>query len=262
MARQLSPDDVTGILRSGDFDQLLGSVEDHQLECKEAPYSLDQESDKFELAKDVSGMANGSGGAILIGVRTRRDPTLSGDIVCGVSPFTDSLININQYGDVLRQWVYPVLMDLDIRWWPTKDDRTRGIVAILLPSGPSSDAPHLVTRVLLPGTGQVKGTLSGHFERLRADVQPTSAQELRDRLKDGLRFRELNEQYQNIERLLAQLLKPSAPHVSPGATLQGRTSGALAAVGLEVKPRLLLAAVPEEGVEVPGLRLSRRPTSR
>jgi len=115
MAKLLSPEEVTTILQSGDFNALLRAMEDHQLECKNSPYRLDEESEKFELAKDVSAMANVSGGVVLIGVRTRKDATLSADVVCSVSPFEESQTNIKQYLDVLREWCYPPLNTVDIR---------------------------------------------------------------------------------------------------------------------------------------------------
>lgn len=257
MAKRLSPEEVTTIVQSGDFDALLGAMEDHQLECKSSPYRLDDESEKFELAKDVSAMADVSGGVVLIGVRTRKDATLSADFVCDVSPFEESQISIKQYSDVLRQWVYPPLQTPEIRWWPSKNDSTKGIVGILVPSGTSPDAPHLVTRAPLTDTGQIKGTLFGHFQRLRADVQATSVQQLRERLKDGLRFQELDQRYQNIEHALAQLLKPPVPQYRPEMQLGQCIKGAEAAVELGSKARLTLAAIPEEAVELPGLIESR-----
>jgi hypothetical protein len=259
MAKRLSPEEVTTILQSGDFNALLGAMEDHQLECKSSPYRLDEESEKFELAKDVSAMANVSGGVVLIGVRTRKDATLSADVVCDVSPFEESQTNIKQYLDVLREWCYPPLNTVDIRWWRSKGDSTKGIVAILVPSQTSPDAPHLVTKAPLPEAGQIKGTLFGHFERLRADVQPTSVEALRDRFKDGLRFRQLDERYQNIEAALTQLLKPSPPQSSAATELERRIRDAVTAVELEGRPRLALAAVPEEPPETSAMIALRDP---
>lgn len=258
MAKRLSPEEVTTFVQSGDFNALLGAMEDHELECKSSPYRLDEESQKFELAKDVSAMANVAGGVVLIGVRTRKDATLSADVVSRVRPFEESHISIKQYSDVLREWCYPPLNTVDIRWWPSAGDKTRGIVAILVPSAASGNAPCLVSRAPLPETGQFKkGALFGYFERLRADVQPTSVQELRDRLKDGLRFGELEQRYQNIEHALAQLLKPPVPQYRPDMQLGQRIRGAEAAVELGLKARLTLAAIPEEAVELPGLIDSR-----
>src|SRR5215469_3990787 len=95
MARTLTPDQVQTILSSGNLDDLITTIEDEHLECKVAPYQLDQQGDlaKQELSKDVSAMANLSarlirpGGHILIGVQTRTSPEHHGDVIVGVSPF-------------------------------------------------------------------------------------------------------------------------------------------------------------------------------
>lgn len=79
MPKNLDPDHVRFILKSGHFNELIGTVEDEHLECKAAPYQLQSEHQKQELAKDVAGLANAGGGIILIGVRTERDPTHFGD---------------------------------------------------------------------------------------------------------------------------------------------------------------------------------------
>jgi hypothetical protein len=44
-------------------------VETEHLEFKAEPYRLEHELQKQELAKDVSGLANARGGAILIGFK-------------------------------------------------------------------------------------------------------------------------------------------------------------------------------------------------
>lgn len=66
MPRFITLAEVAAILQSGDFTRLLGGLEDDHLECKSAPYNLDQEREKMELAKDVSALANADGGIILI----------------------------------------------------------------------------------------------------------------------------------------------------------------------------------------------------
>jgi len=61
MAKRLNPSEVAEILRRGTFDDLVGALEDEHLECKAAPYQLQHEHQKYELAKDVSMVVNRSG---------------------------------------------------------------------------------------------------------------------------------------------------------------------------------------------------------
>jgi predicted HTH transcriptional regulator len=96
MPRFISPSELTAILQSGDFNRLLGGLEDDRLECKSAPYNLDHEREKMELAKDVSALANADGGLILIGVQTEQEPQYQGDIIRGVGCFAQDRIDFAQ----------------------------------------------------------------------------------------------------------------------------------------------------------------------
>ncbi|MBI4641613.1 MAG: hypothetical protein HY731_13015 [Candidatus Tectomicrobia bacterium] len=55
MPKNMNPDEVRNILERGNFDEFIGVVEDEQLECKSAPYQVQNDHEKQELAKDVSG---------------------------------------------------------------------------------------------------------------------------------------------------------------------------------------------------------------
>lgn len=97
------------ILQTSDFDALIGEIENDWFECKGQPYQLDNDSDKRELAKDVSSFANYEGGHILIGIRTKPSSSQFGDEAEQIRSFEQSLVNINQYYNVVRDWIYPTL---------------------------------------------------------------------------------------------------------------------------------------------------------
>ena len=69
----MTREEALEILMSGEFDQFVGVRESIEVEFKREPYRLEQDDQKFELAKDASAMANAAGGVIVIGVRTQRD---------------------------------------------------------------------------------------------------------------------------------------------------------------------------------------------
>jgi predicted HTH transcriptional regulator len=78
----LTREEAIAVLESGNFEAFVGVEEDLEGEFKGEPYQLDQDVEKFELAKDCSALANASGGVIVIGVRTNRhaeSPTDVGD---------------------------------------------------------------------------------------------------------------------------------------------------------------------------------------
>jgi len=257
MSKTLSLGEVQAILYSGNFGDLIGTVEDDKIECKKSPYRLNQEREKFELAKDVSGLANARGGMILIGCRTERDPTSYGDVIHEVSPFPQGMLNPQDYQNVIKDWVYPSL-GVNIRWHPSEAEPDKGIVAISLSEDAGHNQPFLVTKIV-DDVGNVRGMLFGFFERRRDTVSGMSAQELRDRLKDGLRFSDLDRRLENIEEALGQFAAASAtkvPSITP-EELRARISQARQAVGLEGKPCFILAAGPIESVQIPTLFSSR-----
>ena len=70
MAKRLPPDEVQMILSSGKFDDLLGVIENEHLECKGAPYQLDQrmmtvDSEAF-ITVQVMIAEDGDSGAIAL----------------------------------------------------------------------------------------------------------------------------------------------------------------------------------------------------
>jgi hypothetical protein len=75
MPRIIPVAEILTILASGDFDRLLGGLEDEHLECKGAPYRLVDDAAKMEFAKDISALANSDGRVILSSIVTEKNPT-------------------------------------------------------------------------------------------------------------------------------------------------------------------------------------------
>jgi hypothetical protein len=230
------------ILQTGEFDRLIGAVEDDQFECKSAPYQLDNERDKLELAKDVSALANSVGGVLLIGVQTEKSPTHFGDEVRRVRPFGQALVNLEQIAQLVGNWVYPPMHDLHIGWHPSQADRARGIVAIRVGADAVKERPYLVSRMLDPAD-RVLGAMVGYFERVRAGATWTGAERLRDLLKDGMRFGELHQRLQSIEDAVRNVAAPPPlpPAFTEGEVYQ-RLERARAAVNLVATPTFALTA--------------------
>jgi hypothetical protein len=124
---------ATAILESGDFNPLLGGLEDDHLECKAAPYQLEEERGKMELAKDVSALANADGGIILIGVQTEEEPAYHGDIIRRIACFARDRVDFGQYQNVISDWVLPSIPGLGFQWYPSRANPNDGIVAVLIP---------------------------------------------------------------------------------------------------------------------------------
>jgi Putative DNA-binding domain len=117
------------ILRSGDFDCFLKATESATFDCKGSPYQLDNSNQEQELAKDIAGFANASGGIIIIGLSTIRPTSLFLEEVHEVRPFSKDLIDPKQYTDVLKERIYPN-PNVEPRWWPSACDPSKGLFAI------------------------------------------------------------------------------------------------------------------------------------
>jgi hypothetical protein len=253
-----STDEILNILSSGNFNSLIGKIEDEYFECKGAPYHLDSDAQKQEFAKDVSGFANAGGGIILVGVATEINPIHRGEEVSAVNSFAESLIDIKQYYDVLGSWIYPSLRGLNIKWFSHADDSTKGLIAIHIPEQPENKLPFLVTKTV-DNAGKLNTIVFGYFERKRSNVDSMTVEELHLTLKDGMRYDTLTSQYENIQETLSQFLveQPQKKIAELSQTRHERVNEAITAVGLQSLPTFILTAMPTTAVEIQGLFESR-----
>jgi hypothetical protein len=260
--------DIISILESGDFDQLIGGMENDYLECKGEPYKLEQEIGKMELAKDISALANADGGVILIGVTTEKDLALA-DVIRRCGCFAEGFIDFNKYENIISDWVVPSIPGLRLKWHPSSVNPKEGVVSILVPQTACQERPYIVGRII-DDTGKVSGSYVGFFERKRDRVPPIRPSELRERLKDGLRFAELNTRLMNVEEMVGKTAArdlnqpPSYPTkdftlvpVLPVETILGRIQRTREEVGFGSRATFSLVAWSEKPINFPGLFESR-----
>lgn len=103
----MNKEQLQEIITTTNFDSLIGQIENDWFDCKGEPHQLQNEYGKRELAKDVSSFANYEGGFIFIGVKTKQGTEHFGDEVESLRPFAQNLVDITQYRDVIRSWIYP-----------------------------------------------------------------------------------------------------------------------------------------------------------
>lgn len=257
--RYLSKDEVSGILASGDFDRLKGALEGDILECKTAPYQLDQEHQKLELAKDVSALANAKEGIILLGIRTERDVSRPGfDEIKEVRPFETGLVNSERYHNVLKGWIYPILKSVDITWHPSKDDPTKGIVGITVPAQADTSWPFLVTGII-DDKGKKREVVFGYAERRRANAEPASVEEIHRMIRDGTMYGSMNQRLDAIQEMIEGIRSgtASAPN-TPDTELDGRIGLVLSELELgSTHPTYILAVAPMQHLEISSIFSSR-----
>lgn len=264
MVKELTPPEIAAILKCGSFDDLKGALENEHLECKAAPYQLQHDHQKYELAKDVSCIANRSartgsdGGYVLLGVRTEKSPDYHRDIVVDLSPFDQGLVDPTICYQVLANWLLPVPEGIDIRWYPSAVNAARGIVGIWTPRQPSDRWPIILTRVV-EDSGTVSGNWIAYFERRSEHAMPLLPADLQRLLRDGQRSDAVLQRFDALADQLRVPQEPQAvspPPVGPSQAWQSyrsRRSRAVDAVGLNGVPVFALTAAPLETVSLPTL---------
>jgi|SRR5215203_1068147 len=131
------------VIRSRHPELLIGVFESDWLDAKSAPYRLDQKSEQYEIAKDISSFANASGGLILIGAKTKRRQ--SGDEINRVNGcvLSDAHVAPAALHSVIAKWVYPWVEGLKIEQVPLSS-KDQGVVLIEIPNQAESQKPFLV----------------------------------------------------------------------------------------------------------------------
>jgi hypothetical protein len=251
--RHLTVEEVTRILSRGAFAELISAVEHVQFECKGGFYDTKSAKGKIELAKDVSALANSSGGYLLIGPATTKNPLHQGDEVTSVSDFASSTFQPDTYRDILTAYIYPPIAGLKIQWHASGVDPTKGIASIYVPPKSTNDKPFLVVQSEI--AAQVRGHLFGYFERVDDAALPTSVQVLRDTMKDGKRYGDLVQRIENLEGLVTKLVTVQTVKNSPLdiELLLRRAEDAKAKVELSDVPSFFLIAAPTTPIKLSGL---------
>jgi hypothetical protein len=121
---------------------LVGQPESEWMEAKAAPYRLDLEKQKLELAKDVAAFGNSArGGIIVIGLETKR--VKSQDMVKRVRLFDLSLVDVHRYQQVLGHYIFPNLEGVEVKVVAIQGNA--GYAFIRVPAQPPELKPIFVT---------------------------------------------------------------------------------------------------------------------
>ncbi len=196
------------IISDGDFDSLIGKTENDFFECKGQVYDLKKEYSKRKLAKDVSSLANLNGGYILIGPKTNDSKTHFGDEVIEISLLNQSLIDPNQYKNVIKDWIYPdEIHGIKIYWKESKDNNNKGIVVIEIPPQKESQKPFLISKIV-EEEKKVSETIFGYAERKGDRSDPKKIKDIHKIMRDGLLYdKNIENRFNNLESIMLPLLK-------------------------------------------------------
>jgi hypothetical protein len=141
---------VVDLVRAGRADLLVGQREDQQLDVKRERYLPWDDKAKFELAKDVAAMANGGGGALVIGLGSSSNR--QGDQISTVNPVPYDDRVRRQMQDVIRRWLHPVPVRVQVEIHDVPSARPQhGIVLVNIPAQLEELLPILVRRGVVSG---------------------------------------------------------------------------------------------------------------
>jgi len=203
----LTQAEIITTLSAGDFDKFIGEVESEYFDAKGQPYVLDTDAGKREASKDASAFANGGGGYILLGLRTKPSSVRHADEVDSVRPIPEGLVNTAQLRAVLDAWIYPPIDGLDIKYYASRDDGSKGLVAIEIPPQREELKPFLIVRSF--EGDRLLETMFGYAQR-RADLNaPLGVADLHRLLRSGRHYeRDIAARFDRIEAILATRENP------------------------------------------------------
>jgi predicted HTH transcriptional regulator len=179
----LEESQVTSVLRSGVLQDLVGLEETVDFEAKSEPYDLDLPGGRYELAKDISALANAQGGYLLIGLETERATDRDLDVVCALRLLSEESVARAKYIGVAKEYIYPEVVGLRVDFLPERDG-TAGVLVIHVPSQHPDSGPYLILRVVEDGV-ELKQIVVGYVQRQGDRNTPLSGPALQQRFRKG-----------------------------------------------------------------------------
>jgi len=165
--KDLSREELLDLIRRAP-SSLEGQMESQWLEFKKEPHlkpdGKTEDRHRFELAKDVTAMANAGGGILVWGVAEVRDQDEARRHIGMLSPLQPGIVDGSQVRKTLREWVFPTSLDVNVL---ERQLQGGGSVWILdIPPPPPESLPFLVVREW-PPAGKGERAVRGHFTMYR-----------------------------------------------------------------------------------------------
>jgi hypothetical protein len=147
-----------------EFDLILGTAESSWVDFKSAPYGLDTDRSRWELAKDVSAMANSGAGAIIIGFETEANEADRIETASARRPTRLDAVKIQTIRDLVRSWIFPRIREFDVQFYSEPGTAEEGYAMLHIPAQRAEDRPFVVTRM---ADGEAKGSVVSRKEMLQ-----------------------------------------------------------------------------------------------
>lgn len=188
-------------LQEGRAEEVLGTPEDLTLDFKRQPYDLINPAKKWELAKDVAGMANAQGGLIVLGIATATADNETREVAHELRPAPLDRFNVDGMRGVCKDWCAPAQYP-SFTFFPDASGGAEGYLIIEVQALPEAERPALVSKMALDG--KVQASAVGFPVRSGDVTDWRTADQVQGLLRDGLAHR----------RQYGRLTPAAAPHRS------------------------------------------------
>jgi len=151
--KEINPQEVIDILKSGDFQKFIGVRENEVFEAKSVkPYDLDSDDGGrkthaiAELSTDIASFANQAGGFIVCGLDTSNMEDTPHDIVQSTDLMRrEDFYKQDDIGKFIKTSIHPSI-EVEVKWYHSAEDADLGLGAIYIPRQ-DEDKKHFIVRV-------------------------------------------------------------------------------------------------------------------
>jgi len=225
---------IKEILESSRLSDFIGLKEDIHFEAKgKSGYDLDSPNGRYELAKDVSSLANAEGGYLIIGLETAPLTEENTDKVKELDLLPEKKFDRQRYEAILREYIHPRISDLKVKWIQDINSPKKGIGYVHVPPQHQDNKYFLIKREF-DENESIRQIVFGIAERKGSSNQPLTIKELHKTVKNGKS--EMAQRLTRIEEKIDLLLykftqfyksPQSPPEESPVEKMAQRISDAV-----------------------------------
>ena len=176
---------ITALLDARDLAAFIGQKEDRWFDAKRSPaYDVTTPMGRFELAKDVSSFLNAEGGHIIVGLTTEDVPEEQTERVNGLELLAQASFNVAGIEGVLRDYLYPRIQGLGVRWVEDAAGQGLGVGVIAIPVMPHDRRLVLMTKVV-DEASELRQIVFGFAVRTGSNSIPHTIDRVHQMCQDG-----------------------------------------------------------------------------
>jgi len=199
---------ILEIISKKDFSKFIDMKENQYFEAKNGnPYDFDDPNDRYELAKDVSSFANMEGGYLIIGLKTKRLDSEKTDIVTSLDLIKKVDFKAVKFSGIIKEYIYPQIDGLEIKWVGDKLNPGQGIVYIFIPKQNDDKKLFLIKNIIEEGE-KIRQFVFGITQRDISSNQPLTIHQLYEKIKYGMSTNSVK--LRRIEEKIDVVIKSSA----------------------------------------------------